>query len=164
MMERKRRQRAKHTSPIFLLVGLCVLGALLNAPASDAESPMVLLDAAFTDQVLDREPGQRLTTFTLGANPTQARLWFWVRIHCGDLCLAGGAASPKVPIMVKWAFQEGDRYLVHRTVRLTVESMTWRTWAYKESLKPGRWRVVVFNDQGPVCLDEQCEFHVDVRP
>ena len=125
---------------------------------------MVLLDAAFTDQVVDRQPARRLTTFTLGENPKQARLWFWVRIHCGDLCLDGGAASHKVRIMVKWAFQEGDRYLVHRTVPLTVESMTWRTWAYKENLKPGRWQVVVFNDHGPVCLDEQCEFHVDVDP
>ncbi len=145
----------------------CIIAGLgwgWGVPFTGAESPMKLLDATFTDEIVNREPRTRLTSFTLGEQPDRARLWFWFQVHCGELCLDGQNSGLKIPIMVKWAYEQDKMFVVKRTVPLTVESMTWRTWAYKENLKPGTWQVVIFSQEGPVCLEEQCEFMVQVTP
>ena len=127
-----------------------------------AESSLTLLDATFTDGVSNRQPQNRVTSFPLGEGNGQSRLWFWFKIQCTDLCQKDGELTPKVPIMVKWAYKEREMFVVKRTVRLTVESTSWRTWAYKQHLKPGTWQVVIFSEQGPVCLQDRCQFLVEV--
>ena len=67
-----------------------------------------------------------------------------------------------IPIYVKWAHREGDTFVVRDTIPLTVRGVQWRAWTYKEHLTPGTWRVAVFTEEGPVCLNDQCEFTVQV--
>ena len=127
-----------------------------------AESSLTLLDATFADGVSNRQPQNRVTSFPLVGRNGQSRLWFWFKTHCTPPCRKDGALSSKIPLMVKWAYKEQDMFVVKQTVRLTVEHTNWRTWAYKQHLKPGTWQVVIFSDQGPVCLQDQCHFQVEV--
>lgn len=144
------------------IVCISLLFLTVGFDATWAESSLTLLDATFTEGVSSRQPHNRVTSFPLAGRNGQSRLWFWFKIHCPDLCRDDGALSLKIPIMVKWAYKEQDMFVVKRTVRLTVENTNWRTWAYKQHLKPGTWRVVIFSDQGPICLKEQCHFEVEV--
>ncbi len=145
---------------ISLIVGVFLCGI---RPAL-AEPTLTLLDATFTEGVLNREPQNRVSTFPLAGRNGQSRLWFWFKIQCTDRCQKNEGRSVKVPIMVKWAYKEDEMFVVKRTVRLTVENTHWRTWAYKQHLKPGTWQVVIFSEQGPVCLQERCYFQVEVTP
>lgn len=146
-----------------LLWVLCwAIGAAALAETG-AQALLVLSDATFTDSVTDREPGERLTTFSL-AGEEPARLWFWFRVECQAACLPEPGVVPEVPIYVKWAVREGDTFVVKDTIPLTVRGLRWRAWTYKEHLQSGSWRVAVFTDEGPVCLEDQCQFTIEVAP
>lgn len=140
----------------------CLFGIATSAVAS-TDAPLSITDATFTDSVTAREPGDRLTSFTLGKGESP-RLWFWFRMECGEGCLREPGVAPDIPIYVKWAHREGDTFVVRDTIPLTVRGLQWRAWTYKEHLAPGTWRVAVFTEEGPVCFHEQCEFTVHVTP
>lgn len=143
---------------------LAVLLTLGSVPIADAVSPLELTDATFTDDVVNREPNQRLSSFSLRDRGDDARLWFWFRVHCGNACHDTVVRNPQIPIYVKWAYHQDGKYIVKRTVPLKVQGSNWRTWAYKQNLSPGTWLVAVFGEEGVVCLGSQCEFTVQVTP
>lgn len=145
---------------ILSIALLCLVGTAVNALAS-TDAPLTITDATFTDSVAAREPGDRLTSFTLGEEES-SRLWFWFRVECGDACIREPEVTPDIPIYVKWAHREGDTFVVRDTIPLTVRGVQWRAWTYKEHLTPGTWRVAVFTEEGPVCLHDKCEFTVQV--
>ena len=147
----------------FLTIMLLLLLGTDSRALASTEVPLTITDATFTDSVTAREPGDRLTSFTLGEEES-SRLWFWFRLECGDACLREPDAAPAIPIYVKWAHQEGDTFVVRDTIPLTVRGVQWRAWTYKEHLMPGAWRVAVFTEEGPVCFQDQCEFTVHVVP
>ena len=133
-------------------------------PYTSGESPFMLTDATFTDDVVNRQPHNRLKTFNIGTRGAHARLWFWFRVNCGEACLEETGTRPSTRIWVKWAYDEDGVFMVKRTVPLTVHGPNWRTWAYKRNLRPGTWRVAIFSEQGPLCLGAQCDFSVEVHP
>lgn len=137
--------------------------SLLPTSVAAAEPPLSLTDATFTDRVEARQPGARLTSYNLPAE-TAPRLYFWFRLECGSACLEEPGATPEIPIYVKWAHEERDAFVVKDTIPLTVRGRQWRAWTYKENLEPGTWRVAIFTEEGPVCLEDQCQFTVQVTP
>ncbi len=143
---------------------VAVVLTLGPAVSSEAGSRLKLTDATFTDDVVNLQPRKRLTSFSLGDRGRDARLWFWFRVQCGDVCRDEERHNPQIPIVVKWALQEEGKYIVKVTVPLKVQGANWRSWAYKRNLKPGKWLVAVFGDEGVLCLDNQCGFSVEVTP
>lgn len=160
MPERKSIQASIPRVLTWIMAGLIGLSSFTY---TYAEPPLRLTDATFTDEVVNRQPRNRLSSFSLGERGSQARLWFWFRVRCGDGCQDGATLRPRVRIFVKWAHHEDGKFIVKRTVPLTVEGLAWRTWAYKQNLQPGTWRVAIFTEQGPICLGDQCDFTVEVR-
>ena len=109
---------------ILAIALLCLPGTAGSALAS-TDAPLTITDATFTDSVSAREPGDRLTSFTLGEEES-SRLWFWFRVECGDACIREPKVTPDIPIFVKWAHHEGDRFVVLDTIPLTVRGVQWR--------------------------------------
>lgn len=152
---------------ILAIVGIvlpCLFGPVTGVVAGTGEL-LTMTDATFTDSVTGREPGDRLTSFTLGEEES-SRLWFWFRVECAEACIRESEVIPDIPIYVKWAHREGDTFVVRDTIPLRVQGLQWRAWTYKEHLAPGAWRVAVFTEEGPVCFQDQdqCEFTVHVVP
>lgn len=148
---------------LWVVWGTALVIGLSPLSYGSAEPLLRLTDAAFTDGVVNRQPRNRLTSFSMGEQGRQARLWFWFRIRCGDICGEDSMPQPKIPIFVKWAHRQDGKFIVKRTVPLTVKGSAWRTWAYKQNLEPGTWRVAVFAEHGPLCLGDQCVFTVEVK-
>lgn len=152
--------------PMLWIVSWLIAGLVIVQAPSDsrAVSPLRLSDATFTEDVVNRQPSKRVTTFSLGEQGGDARLWFWFRVNCAGACLAGSTHNPRIPIFVKWAYHQDGKFIVKSTVPLRVQGDNWRTWAYKQNLTPGTWLVAVFSEEGVVCLDHQCDFTVEVTP
>jgi hypothetical protein len=123
-----------------------------------------LEDVAFTQSVVNRQPVERLTTFVMDGMGSKARLHFWFMAGCADQCVDHLKSDEKIPVTLYWYLDTGPVQILKDRIPLTVESTEWRTWGYKENLKPGTWRVEVRSENMKLCrLDNTCLFTIEVK-
>jgi hypothetical protein len=123
---------------------------------------ITILDAAFTDRIVNRQPENRITSWRL--KDAGARAWLWVKVRCSGPCQRKLTSQGKVQLTFHW-FKETDKGFVKKySASLPVKGHEWRTWAVKSNLEPGKWKVTILSDRGRVCLDQQskCEFLLDL--
>lgn len=123
-----------------------------------------LEDVAFTQRVVNRQPADRLTSFAMGNTGSTARLYFWLMAGCADQCLDHLQSDEKIPVTLYWYLDTGPIPILKDRIPLTVEGTEWRTWGFKENLKPGTWRVEVRSEDVKLCrLDKACLFTIEVK-
>jgi hypothetical protein len=162
-----------------------------SAGAADPQPRIVIDDAAFTPDVVDREPGTRITRTAPGDQP-----YFWTSISANAATLDLLRQQGKLPIQHAWRRYvgsvvlesadpkklEGDIPLDLGTSALAdklqyevdhtpTHSFTWRTWSQKGILTPGSWYVFLkYADGKPVICQVingtgvPCVYHLEVAP
>jgi len=149
-------------SKVLSLFVVVTLMLFLVLP-SQAEHGLTLADATFTTGVSNRQPDDRIMSFSITARSRGTLLWFWFQARCSGLCLDQLAREQRLPLDVYWYFDTGGDLIGEPPVQLAIEGPEWRTWTNKEHLRPGTWRIVVWFENERLCLsDETCEFTVEV--
>lgn len=130
----------------------------------EVTSGITILDAAFTDRIVNRQPESRVTSWRL--KDAGARAWLWVKVSCSGPCQRKLASQGRVQLTFHW-FKETERGFIKKySASLPVKAHEWRTWAVKSNLEPGKWKVTILADSGRVCMDGngKCDFLLDVMP
>lgn len=108
----------------------------LAAKATAGASDLVLLDAAFTLAVEDREPARPIER--VAASPDKPRVWAWIKV-----------ANDGAPTTVTAIWRKGGEVVFERELKVG-QSPGWRTWSAK-TLRPadvGEWTVEIRDAQG----------------
>ena len=146
--------------PVILTYFVCFSQSLEVAHAVNG---LALLDASFASQIIDRQP-DRLSHSCHLSSLMGSRLWFWVRLSCTGECDQKMAAKGHVKVFLDWYLREDGILTKQVSLPLSVEGTTWRTWTAK-GVKPGVWVVVIrAEDSEWVCLKDQCDFVIEVKP
>ena len=123
---------------------------------------VAILDAAFTDRIVNRKPETRVTSWSL--KDRGSRAWLWVKVHCTGPCLKKVNSTGKAQLTFHWYFETKHGFVKKYSASLSVKGEEWRTWAVKSDLVPGKWKVMIVSDSGQVCLEREgnCEFLLQV--
>lgn len=124
---------------------------------------LVLLDASFATQIIDRQPLRVSGVFHLGSEK-DLHLWFWINLGCTGKCAQKMISEGHVTVFLDWYRREGTILTKQASTMLHVKGHRWRTWGSKR-VKAGEWVAVVrAEDSQWVCLKEQCHFGIEVKP
>ena len=141
---------------------------LLSATPTEAQSSggLTILDAAFTDHIVERAPRARLRELSLGPDGTPARIWFWFAINCTGRCLESLPENRRIGLEVHWYYDTGGSLTQRLVSQIEVEASDWRAWVFNDGLRSGKWKVMVRSSAlGRLCRsDDECDFIVEVRP
>jgi hypothetical protein len=172
-------------------VGLLLTAAAGTAAADDTQPRIIINDAAFTPDVVDRQPDTRIKQTATGQQP-----YFWTSISANAPTLEQLRQQGKLPIQHAWRRYvgsvvlesadpgklEGDIPLDLGTSSLAdklqyevdhtpTHSFTWRTWSQKGPMSVGSWYVFVkYADGNPVICQVvngtgvPCVYHLEVGP
>jgi hypothetical protein len=115
-----------------------VCAALLLAVAvvvAAGQQALEVADIVITDQVMDREPGEHMTSVPADVG----KVYCWMRITGAD-----GETT------IEHVWYKGDVEMAR--VPLTIAGSNWRTWSSKniENIWTGDWRVDVVGPDGTV--------------
>lgn len=140
----------------------CCVSLFQGLATAYAVNGLTLIDASFASHVAGREPSRVSQSVRVGSLE-DSRLWFWVHVSCTGECEQKIAAKGHVKIFLDWYREEEGILRKQASLPLNVKAATWRTWAVKQ-VKPGAWVVVVrAEDSQWVCLEDRCDFAVDVQ-
>jgi hypothetical protein len=155
----------KTSFAVFLLMLL-----LSNVASSEALEGLELVDAAFAQKVVNRQPVDRLTQYVVPPRGEQrAPLFLWTKITCRDTCLDRVQRDGSVSIVHYWYLDYGggvsSEGIKTDSIDLSIKGEGWRTFSNKVNLQRGRWIVKVEGDGEPLCLggSGQCEFRIEVK-
>jgi len=123
---------------------------------------VTILDAAFTDRIVNRQPETRVKSWSL--KDRGSRAWIWVKVHCTGPCLKRVGSSGKAQLTFHWYLETKSGFVKKYSASLPVKAEEWRTWAIKRDLVPGKWKVMIVADSGQVCSEQEgnCEFLLQV--
>jgi hypothetical protein len=130
---------------------------------SHAIEDLVLLDASFASQIVDRQPAR--VTRSAGVDVlADSRLWFWVHVSCTGECAEIIATKGHVKLFLDWYLEEDGILRKQKSVSLNVKDTKWRSWGAKR-VTPGAWVVVVRGEDSQwVCLKSKCDFSIKMKP
>ena len=130
-------------------------------------SGLMIVDATFTERVVDRLPVTRLESFSIGNAREKARLVFWVTVRCVGPCRKKLAEKGELPLTMHWFADTGDTVSERAKISFSVKGESWRVWSSKGNLVPAIWSVVVKSDETPICAqmsgEDRCKFSIEVQ-
>jgi hypothetical protein len=133
-----------------------------DEPKVNRAAGITILEAAFTDRIVNRQPETRVTSWSLKDRGGQA--WLWVKVHCTGPCLKKVNSNGKATLSFHWYLETKHGFIKKYSASLPVKGEEWRTWAVKRDLVPGKWKVMIVTDSGQVCSEQggNCEFLLQV--